>query len=1315
MKHLATYILTLVALLGSSCFALAGSWQTHYSYSKVEQIAVTPTEVYGLSSGSIFSVNKISEHLTLHDLSTGLHSTGACTIGYDPATQTVLVAYRNGKMDLLDAGRITYVGDLYLKETTLPKSANSVAFRDGIAYLAMPFGILCFDMKRREFSETCFVGSEAKEENIRTIFFSNDKIYAATDSLLFSATLGESLVDYRDWTEQLLPTSGPLFVMLQIARNPVYADDNVTSWAAAGADGICKTGIETIYYKPDGPADNNPYRMYFRGGKLYVVPGGRWATQDNRQGQVSFLQNGRWNIISNSYIRSQVGAEALDFMNVAAWPDDPDRFVVTSYGTGVYEFRNTTFQTRYMPDNSCIGSAAPGATEWASYVRTDGAVFDSQGNLWLLCAGGPVKNICIRDPQGAWHGLDVMVGGEQVSVHTPGELIISNTSERYKWIPYCRYETSIILLDDHGTPYDGSDDNAVQRKSWIDQDGVPFAPEFIYCAQQDRNGGLWVGTGEGAFYIAGVDAFLGGNACERLHIYQADGTDMMQEEQITCLAVDAQNRTWIGTKTQGVYVLSPDRRQVLFHFTAGDTPMQSNSILSLAIDDEAERYYIGTGMGIVSYSEHGTSLDPEGMTSMDTFDDSYYSGTMGGWSLHFAYQQVSAIAVSPTKAYGLSEGALFYVDREDESIHYLHRLTGLSDANISSIHYDFSTRQLLILYGNGNIDMLTDDGTVYNVADFFIKQISGSSKEAHAVCFHDGYAYMAMSFGIMKLNMRKHEIADTYYIGPDGSNIELLQVGISGDSIYAATPDSTLYAARLADNLVDYNVWTHRQQPQTGPIADALTPPSSHTIASGTDTFVAGGKDGIVKIDKDGYYTTYIPNGPAVNLPYAMTYGSGRIFVVPGGRWATQWNRYGNVMIIEDGVWKNIPFREIKEALDWRTPYDFVSVAVDPADKKHFSVMSYGTGVYEFRDDRLYMHRSYHNSPNGPSTAAAVEPERFTRCEGGVYDNQGNLWLLNAGSLPNNICIMNPQGQWTSFNFYHNGTQRIAYETPGQILIDSRKPNYKWLPSCRNTAGLGLLDDGGTPFNTSDDRMVFRSTFIDQNGNHLSPEAIYCISQDRNGTIWIGTNEGIITIPGNYDFFTTNQCQRLLINRTDGSGLADWLLNDESIKAIVHDGGNRHWIATAASGVFLISYTDADVNSTIHHFTTANSPLPSNNVLSIAIHEQTGEVFFGTENGLASFRSDANQPQDDYSDAYVFPNPVRPEYRGNITFSGLMENTYVKVLNSGGEVVFSARSNGGMVVWDGRDTRGNRVTPGVYKAYCNTADKQHTIINLLVM
>jgi hypothetical protein len=263
----------------------------------------------------------------------------------------------------------------------------------------------------------------------------------------------------------------------------------------------------------------------------------------------------------------------------------------------------------------------------------------------------------------------------------------------------------------------------------------------------------------------------------------------------------------------------------------------------------------------------------------------------------------------------------------------------------------------------------------------------------------------------------------------------------------------------------------------------------------------------------------------------------------------------------------------------------------------------------------------------------------------------------------------------------------------------------------RSMPKVVLLDDGGTPTLSSDDRCMVRSSFVDQNGNVLSPSQFRCWAQDEKNRIWIGTEKGVLLIEAKTDFFKSNACRRIIIPRNDGTGLGDYLLGDEQINCMAVDGGDRMWIGTTNSGLYLIE----DDTIVVAHFTETNSLLPSNTIQSIAIMPRTGEVFVGTDRGIASYRSDASEPHEDMSEAYAFPNPVRPGYTGMISIAGLMENTVVNIVDAGGNLVCKTKSHGGTAVWDGKLQDGRYATPGIYTALCNEPGGKHTVVKILVI
>ena len=181
----------------------------------------------------------------------------------------------------------------------------------------------------------------------------------------------------------------------------------------------------------------------------------------------------------------------------------------------------------------------------------------------------------------------------------------------------------------------------------------------------------------------------------------------------------------------------------------------------------------------------------------------------------------------------------------------------------------------------------------------------------------------------------------------------------------------------------------------------------------------------------------------------------------------------------------------------------------------------------------------------------------------------------------------------------------------------------------------------------------------------------------------MGTNEGLFVIEDPDEFIQNDDFRftQIKIARNDGTDYADYLLNGVNISSIAIDAANRKWIGTGADGVYLIS---EDGQKILQHFTTENSPLISDEIQSIAVNPQTGEVMIGTFLGLVSYMSDANTPaaELDKSNVRVYPNPVKPDYNGVIAVDGLTFNAEVKITTVTGQLVYSGHANGGLFTWD---------------------------------
>lgn len=1406
-------LLHILPLFSLAISVSAATWTTHFAYNSVDLIAAGDGVVYGVSSGALLSVEAQSEHISTYSHQDGMHGHNISCIQWLEPIRSLMIMYADGKMDLLHNGRFTYVPDLYEKIVTFSKLCHSVTLRDSIAYMAMDYGVQTFHIGKREFIDTYFIGPEAHEVPIYSIAFTSQTIYAAGDTILYAASLDDNIVDYSYWSELPLPSQGKIqgiasaggvlyllqnstcyrrqgnnwsaidnrsYNTLSVVDGEILPGDFPTVscdglWMAANEQGLIRqmeTG-EQITYRLDGPLNNNPYRLSYQQGTLYMLAGGRWATQNSTPGCVMRYDGSSWHNITQQEIVNRVGSYCLDMMNAAVDPADPTHFYVTSYGTGMYEFRGDLCVERWGSTNSIIGSASQ--SNPSRYTRTDGAIYDSQGNLWVMVAGNVPYSIVVFTTQGEQIGMNAFnADGSRQSIGTVGQLIFDNKRSNHVWglIPRSSDGRSgVMLTDTKGTITITDDDQILYRNEWTGEDGNSFTLSAIYSMRQDAEGNIWLAANTGVYILPANTDFFQSNLCHRLPLRNEEGDMLFEEEAVQDIEFDSQGHAWIAGASSGVYVVSADGDTLLAHYTMDNSALPSTSILSLAYDKDHGRMYVGSNLGLVAYHEHATGLtDENNNPQVEPVD----MGSMLQWSTHFAYTSIADLQLTNKRVYALSEGSLCAIDKDDESMHYYSKLNGLNGSSIHCIAFDPQTQTLVIAYEDGMIDLLTQNSAPHLIADLYLKQLN-TSKQVQDITFLNGIAYMAMPFGIVAMNIRKQEISDTYYIGDEGAEVTVNAITIFGDSIYAAS-GNVLYKAYLRSNLVDFAMWQQRTMPgkithlynhddalymlmdsivyrDYQPIAStekfvSLSANDTYLLASTRDgrTFEVKGSsvselsslatyapacvrkegsgywlgtsEGVLHIAADGSAQKFLPDGPLANMPYSMTTYGPQLWVVPGGRWTSGELRQGQVMYFNGTKWDNISYEEICRRISYPVSlYDFCHVAVDPTDPSHFFVASFGTGLIEFRSDGTAFRFNHDNSPL-VSLLNNNKRYRYCRIDGLAFDNERNLWLVNTGELATNIHVISPQGGWYSFNLY-SGSQRFVPKAVSKILMDNRDPNWKWIASARDQAALVLIDDNGTPTRHSDDRTIVRSTFIDQDNKSITLQALRSLAQDHNGDLWLGTNEGILVIDAGTNMFTSNACRRMKISRHDGTNLADYLLGTEQINAIAFAGGNRIWVGTEVSGVYLIHMVTKEgiyEPEIISHFTTANSPMPSDCVLSLAINQENGEVYIGTAKGLVSYRGDATDPEETFSSAYVYPNPVRPNFQGTITINGLMDNTTVYIADAAGNVVCRTHSNGGTAVWDGKTQSGKRAHSGVYTIYCNTADgKNHTTLKLLLM
>lgn len=714
---------------------------------------------------------------------------------------------------------------------------------------------------------------------------------------------------------------------------------------------------------------------------------------------------------------------------------------------------------------------------------------------------------------------------------------------------------------------------------------------------------------------------------------------------------------------------------------------------------------------------------------------------VGDWRDHLSYKHTYDVCEVENKIYVSTDRALFEYNSADNSVERINTLNRLSDIGVSSIR---SFEDLLVVaYDNGNIDLIRGNTTV-NLPD--IKRASLiADKRINHINIKNNLAYLSCGFGVVVVDIDREEVKDTYFIGEYGAQVNVLSTSIAHNSIYAATNKGLYRADIYESNLADYHSWekllAHSQsRVDLLESFNGLLFVNLHGEEYNTDTlyhfdgnnwvvfeqessnlsikasseqlvltrrfnvsvydqdlnriqYLYSSEFNLDKIDfnsaifreKDGFwiadkhngllhnhrdfFETIIPSGPFLSDGGQIVNFGDEILVAHGSK-SENW----------DPSWLKSELSILKKD-DWTTSNalndaDFVDVVAVNKQGATTYLASFNKGLAKMTGlnlDEIY------NETNSSLQKRAIYDD-WIEIGAIQFDSEGNLWCTNSQTYEP-LSVKYKSGDWESFSL---GGEITETQDLAKLLID--KNNQKWVQLKNN--GLVVFDERRQGIKT-------RKLTNSENAGNLASNRVYSFAEDLEGEIWIGTDNGVSVFYDSNSIFQGENASQVVVTLGEYNS---YLLEGQQINDIEIDGANRKWFATNNSGVIV---TSANGTEEIHHFTTENSPLFSNKVLDIEMNDVTGEVFFATEKGLISMRSESTQGNTDFSEVLVFPNPVKPDYSGPITIKGLITDAVVKITDVSGNLIYETIALGGQAVWDGKSFDGQKAHTGVYLVFCS--------------
>ena len=730
----------------------------------------------------------------------------------------------------------------------------------------------------------------------------------------------------------------------------------------------------------------------------------------------------------------------------------------------------------------------------------------------------------------------------------------------------------------------------------------------------------------------------------------------------------------------------------------------------------------------------------------------------GQWRLHIPNRNCIDVVESNNIIFAAYENGILEYDIDASETSVWDNVNSLSDIKIACLSKCTYDNSIFVGYVNGNIDKIKDNN-VTNIPAIKLAQLTGS-KKVNKIIEYKQFMYVATDFGIVKIDPLKNEVKDSYYptlnntpildicfkndsifaltssklLKASAANIALadysqwiieskLPVLIQNsyneiesinneiyilfqhddngkDSVFKLKNSTLELVTNSTYNLeinsintingrinVNFNGGFYIFNPDNTIYKDCFQYSFNSevninlAIESNNHIWIADSKNGLVKfIDNWNNEKIYL-EGPPKDQFYSMDSFGGNI-VVAGGGLSDKTEQFSGsgIYTFIDEKWD---LKDRGNMTLWNQKYiwDFVGVAINPTNKKEIAVATYSRYPLSILAEGNQVTDTFNNYNsiiqktslnNGSSYLSDIK-----------YDSKGNLWMFNGYST-NPLIVYTKEKTWASFNLGSSAINKFTRD----IAIDQN--DNKWM----TIDGIGIIayNDNATVSDKSDDKLkVINDGSVT---GALPSTTVNAMAFDLNNNLWIGTDNGFAILYNTQSVFDAAagdyNAQRI---KLEFEGNVEYLLGNTNITDIEIDGANRKWLATANTGIFLLS---ADGLEILQHFTEDNSPLISDNIIDLEMNQKTGEIFIITDKGLVSYRSDASEGADDYSQVTVFPNPARPDFNGLITIQGIKADSDIKITDASGNLVYKTTSNGGTATWNGKTVEGDRVKSGVY-------------------
>lgn len=347
------------------------------------------------------------------------------------------------------------------------------------------------------------------------------------------------------------------------------------------------------FYQPQGPFNDKVWQLTGGGGELYIAHGGLTPTFNNTYSIQGFSseRGGRW---SNTY-QEELFSIAMDIVDARVDPLDQNKKYFASFLKGVVGFNSSTGEYTLFNEEEGNSSLTYSVLN-PERIQVGAIEFDDAGNLWAANSytAEPFK---VRKRNGTWKEFGCE--GELPAATLVGEMVVTTEGQTWAVLPR---SVGLAVLQ-HNNELDNTASHQCKKFSTAVGDGALPTTSVLSIAE-DLDGEIWIGTSEGPVVnYSPLSVFSSNSSDFQSILVERDGNveRLLGNESISAIEVDGANRKWIGTLTGGLFLLSEDGTEEILHFTSSNSPLYSDVIKDIAIDQQTGAVHIATDRGTLTY------------------------------------------------------------------------------------------------------------------------------------------------------------------------------------------------------------------------------------------------------------------------------------------------------------------------------------------------------------------------------------------------------------------------------------------------------------------------------------------------------------------------------------------------------------------------------------------------------------------------------------------------------------------------------------------------------------------------------------------